>query len=277
MTKHNKDGSRVGPIFNYILLGIYTIFALFPIFWMVLLTFKSETEMFTTTFFFQPTLENYKMVLTQGSYMEAFFNSLIIGVGAVLISLIVGVFGAYALARYNFKAKEGLAFTILSFRFAPEILVVLPLFLIYQQIGLYDTYIGMIWVSQLLSLPLMIWILRGYFEDIPEEIEEAAMLEGYSWFQIFRSKVLPLARPGIVSAGLLGFIFIWNNFTFPLILTAFNINTVTVVSLNYLASDTVHYGQVAVAAFISALPAIILTLLIQRHLVRGLSFGAIKE
>ncbi|QTL99547.1 ABC transporter permease subunit [Iocasia frigidifontis] len=272
----NKRLVVAGKIIRNILLISYTIFALFPLFWMILITFKSDTQMYDTTFFFTPTLENYKEVLLSADYFSAFINNIIVSGGAVLVSVIVGIPAAYALARYDFKGKEDLAFTILSFRFAPEILVILPLFMIYQKIGLYDTYTGLIWVYQLITLPLLIWVLRGYFEDVSVEIEQAAQLDGYRWYQVFIKIVLPLVKPGLVASGLLAFIFAWNNFTFSLLLTGFNIQTVTVNSLNYIASDTVHYGQMAVAATIAALPEVILALIIQKHLVRGLSFGAVK-
>ncbi|NDL67688.1 carbohydrate ABC transporter permease [Anaerotalea alkaliphila] len=259
------------------LLTIYAIFAIFPLFWLILLTFKSDAQMFNTTFVFTPTLENYRIVILQGTdYVKAFINNIIVSGGAVLLSLLVGVPGAYALARYNFSKKEDLAFTILSFRFAPEILVILPLFMIYQKIGLYDTYFGLIWVYQLITLPLLIWVLRGYFEDISVEVEQAANLDGYSWYQVFFKILLPLIKPGLVASALLAFIFAWNNFTFPLLLSGFQIETVTVAALRYIGSDTVHYGQMAVAAAVAALPEVVLALIIQKHLVRGLSFGAVK-
>ncbi len=258
-------------------LTIYAIFAIFPLFWLVLLTFKSDAQMFNTTFFFTPTLENYRIVILEGTdYMKAFLNNIIVSGGAVLLSLVVGVPGAYALARYNFKKKEDLAFTILSFKFAPEILVILPLFMIYQKIGLYDTYFGLIWVYQLITLPLLIWVLRGYFEDISVEVEQAAYLDGYNWYQVFFKILLPLIKPGLVASALLAFIFAWNSFTFPLLLSGFKIETVTVAALRYIGSDTVHYGQMAVAAAVAALPEVVLALMIQKHLVRGLSFGAVK-
>jgi len=259
-----------------LLLAIYSLFALFPLIWMIIISFKSDAEMFTTTFIFHPTLSNYYSVLVGTDYLKRFLDNLIVSVGAVIVSVIVGVPGAYALARYNFKGRESLAFTILSFKFAPEILVILPLFMIYQKLHLYDTYLGLIWVYQLITLPLLIWVLRGYFEDISLEIEQAAQLEGYGWFHVFQKILLPLIMPGLVSAGLLAFIFAWNSFTFSLLLSGFKIQTVTVASLRYVASDTVHYGYMAVAAAIATLPEIILALLIQKHLVRGLSFGAVK-
>lgn len=259
-----------------VLLAMWAIFALFPILWMVIISFKSDADMFNTTFIFTPTLENYTQVLLNTDYFKCFLDNIIVSGGAVLISVLVGVPGAYVLARFDFKGKEDLAFTILSFKFAPAILVILPLFAVYQKMGLYDTYFGLIWVYQLISLPLLIWVLRGYFEDISIEIEQAAYLDGYSGLQVFWKILLPLIKPGLVASGLLAFIFAWNSFTFSLLLSGFNIQTVTVASLRYLASDTVHYGQMAVASVVAALPEIILALLIQKHLVRGLSFGAVK-
>jgi len=258
------------------LLAVYSVFALFPLIWMVLLTFKSDAQMFDTAFVFNPTIENYKAVLLRTDYLRYFCDSVIVSFGAVLISILAGVPAAYALARYDFKKKENVAFQILSFKFAPEILVVLPLFMIYQKIGLYDTYLGLIWVYQLITMPLLIWVVRGYFEDISVEIEHAAQVDGYFWWQIFLKTLVPLIKPGLVSSALLAFIFAWNSFTFPLQLAGIKVEPVTVAALKYLASDTVHYGQMAVAATISALPAIIFALLIQKHLVRGLSFGAVK-
>ncbi len=260
---------------NFLLI-VYAVFALFPLIWMVLISFKSDTEVFTTTFLFNPTLSNYKEVLLKSDYGRYILDSVIVSGGAVLVSIIVGVPAAYALARYNFPRKEDLAFQILSYKFAPEILVVLPLFMIYQKIGLYDSYVGLIWVYQLISLPLLIWVVRGYFEDISVEIEYAAQVDGYSWYQIFFKMLVPLIKPGLVSSALLAFIFAWNSFTFPLILSSNNVYPVTVAIMKYLGTDSAHYGQLAVASTVSALPAVIFALCIQKHLVRGLSFGAVK-
>lgn len=272
----NKGSKRLLSVVQNGLLLIYAIFALFPLVWMVLLSIKSDTQMYTTTFDFTPTLSNYTEVLLKTDYFKYLLDSLIVAGGAVIISVIAGVPAAYALARYDFKKKEDIAFQILSFKFAPEILVVLPLFMIYQKLHLYDTYFGLIWVYQLISMPLLIWVVRGYFEDISVEIEHAAQVDGYSWYQIFFKMLLPLIKPGLVSAALLAFIFAWNTFTFPLLLAGSKIQPITVAITKFLGTDTAHYGQLAVAATVSALPAIIFALCIQKHLVRGLSFGAVK-
>jgi len=268
--------NRLGRIVQNGLLAIYAIFALFPLIWMLILSIKTDAQMYNTTFIFTPTLDNYKEVLFNSDYMRYMADSLIVSGGAVIVSVLAGVPAAYALARYNFKKKEDIAFQILSFKFAPEILVVLPLFMIYQKLGIYDTYFGLIWVYQLISMPLLIWVVRGYFEDISVEIEYAAQVDGYTWYQIFFKNLIPLIKPGLVSAALLAFIFAWNSFTFPLMLGGTNVQPITVAIMKFLGTDSAHYGQLAVAATVSALPAIIFALCIQKHLVRGLSFGAVK-
>jgi len=265
-------------IVRYFLLTVWLVFAIFPLFWMALMTLKSDAEVITTVFKFTPTAANYKFVLFRqdSDYIMAFIQNFIVSGGAILLTLIAGVPAAYAFARYDFKNKEGWAFQILSFKFAPEILVILPIFMIFQRINLYDTYFGLIWVYQLITMPLLIWVVRGYFEDINIEIEQAAQLDGYAWYEVFFKILLPLIKPGLVAASLLAFIFAWNSFTFPLILSGVRIQTITITSLRYLASDSVRYGNVAVASIVAVLPEIIICLFIQKHLVRGLSFGAVK-
>jgi len=285
MAKENS--SLLSSIVSNGFLALYFIFALFPIIWMVLISLKSTDQLFTTQFAFDPTLDNYRAiifgdervaagVIVKQEFPAKFFNSLIASTGAVFVSLLVGVPAAYALSRYNFKGKEDLAFTFLSFRFAPELVVIIPLSVLYRQLGLYDTYFGIIWVYQLVTLPLLIWVLRSYFEDISPDIEQAAMIDGYPWWQIFWKILLPLVRPGLAASALLAFVFAWNNFIFPLVLGASNVQTVTVAALGYISSAQAFFNRMAAAAIISSVPQIILAMSIQRYLIRGLSFGAVK-
>jgi multiple sugar transport system permease protein len=276
--KQKKAAGTVLEVLRYVILSVWLVFAVFPLFWMFICSLKSDAEVVTTVFKFTPTFSNYQTVLFRpdSDYFKAFLQNFVVSGGAVLLTIIAGVPAAYAFARYDFKNKEGWAFQILSFKFAPEILVILPIFMIFQRIKLYDTYFGLIWVYQLITMPLLIWVVRGYFEDISVEIEQAAQLDGYTWYEVFFKILLPLIKPGLVAAGLLAFIFAWNSFTFPLILSGVHVQTITITSLRFLASDSVHYGQVAVAAIIAVLPEILICLFIQKHLVRGLSFGAVK-
>ena len=278
---------RFSAILSDGFLVLYFLFALFPIVWMLLVSLKSTDELFTTQFIFTPTLDNYVAILfgdtraaagvvARQEFPRYFLNSLIASTGSVILSLLVGVPAAYALARYNFRGKEDLAFTYLSFRFAPELVVIIPLSVIYRQLGLYDTYFGIIWVYQLITLPLLIWVLRSYFDDISPDIEQAAMIDGYPWWRIFWNILLPLVRPGLAAAALLAFVFAWNSFIFPLVLGGSNVQTVTVAALGYISSAQAFFNRMAAASVISSIPQIVLALSIQRYLIRGLSFGAVK-
>lgn len=271
-------------------LVLVTVFVLaFPLVWIVMNSFKEAVDInaYPPVFLFDPTLENYKVLFDLADadatnygtlkidFLKPVMNSVIISVGAVVLSLIAGVPAGYALARYNFRAKEDLAFFILGFRFAPVLLVIIPMFQVYQKIGLYDSFIGMIWVYQLVTLPMIIWLCRSYVEDIPLEIEEAAAICGASKPQIILKIVLPLLKPGLVGASLLVFLLAWHNFALGLILTAKN-TPVTVALLKLLNPGINFYPVVSAGLVISMIVPIFLILLGQRHLERGLSFGALK-
>jgi multiple sugar transport system permease protein len=283
----NPIRRRLRDLGGDVVLVLYFIFALFPILWMVLMSLKQNEEMFTTGFLFHPTLNNYRIITIGDVYVQGtgtfrpdfprfFMNSVVISCLAVAVALLVGVPAAYALARFKFKGKESLAFTFLSFRFAPEFTVIIPLAIIYRRLGLYNTFGGIVWVYQLITLPLLIWVMRGYFEEISPEIEQAAMTDGYPWWQVFLKVMLPLVKPGLAASSLLAFVFAWNNFIFALVLGGSDVQTVTVSALSFLASEQAYYNRMAAACVISSIPQIILALSIQRYLIRGLSFGAVK-
>jgi multiple sugar transport system permease protein len=249
---------------------------------MIILSLKPQEKLFTTYFQFEPTLAAYREIFSgaggQGgsTFLRFFANSLVVSLGAVLVSLVVGVPAAYAFARWNFRGGESLLFTLLSFRFAPELMVIIPLLVIYRRLGLFDTHLGLIWVYQLITLPLIVWILRSYFQDLTPELEQSALLDGYNRPQAFLKVAVPLIRPGLAAAGLLAFIFAWNSFIFPFALTGSNAQTVTVGSLSFLGGATPRYNLTAAAALIALIPPLLLALSIQRFLVRGLTFGAVK-
>ncbi len=264
------------------------LFFLFPIFWIFLMSLQTNATILRMppSIVFEPTLANYRALLTGTlettagnldiAFMRNLGNSVILSLSAVALSLLLGVPAAYAFARFRFRLGESIAFTLLSFRFAPPLLVLLPLSLYFKQLGLTDTYVGLVWVYQLICLPLILWIVRGYFEDISPDIEHAYRLAGHSWWQTFRRIAVPLARPGIAAAGLLAFIFAWNNFIFALILASAGKQPVTVGALAFVTASGIQYGQIAAAIVLSVTPTLLLALYAQRYLVEGLSLGAVK-
>jgi multiple sugar transport system permease protein len=259
------------------LIALILIFFLFPIFWIFLMSFQTNEDILRIppSLFFTPTLSNYQALITGKlvsaagtldiAFMRNLWNSVLLSSVSVVIALILGVPAAYAFARFKFRLGEDIAFTLLSFRFAPPLLVLLPLSLYFQEIGLTDTYAGLIWVYQLIALPLILWIVRGYFEDISPDIEYAYRIGGHSWWRTFTRIAVPLAGPGIAAAGLLA-----------LILASADKQPVTVGSLAFVTASGIQYGQIAAAIVLSVTPTLAIALYAQRYLVEGLSLGAVK-
>lgn len=270
------------------LIALVLVFFLFPILWIFLMSLQTNETILRIppSLSFTPIIDNYTALITgqlrtaagslQLNFMQNMFNSVLLSVCSVALSLVLGVPAAYAFARFKFRLGEDIAFTLLSFRFAPALLVLLPLSLYFKTLGLTNTYIGLIWVYQLICLPLILWIVRGYFEDISPDIEHAYRIAGNSWWRTFRKISIPLAKPGIAAAGLLAFIFAWNNFIFALILASADKQPVTVGALAFVTASGIQYGQIAAAIIISITPTLALALYAQRYLVEGLSMGAVK-
>ncbi|OCP17547.1 MULTISPECIES: carbohydrate ABC transporter permease [unclassified Ensifer] len=280
--------SPIERVLRALALTLVVVFFMFPIFWIFLMSFQTNETILTIppSIVFSPTLSNYAALITGKlqtaagaldiAFMRNLGNSIFLSVASVAVALVLGVPAAYAFARHKFKGSEDIAFTLLSFRFAPPLLVLLPLTQYFQWLGLSNTYFGLIWVYQLICLPLILWIVRGYFEDISADVEYAYRIAGHSWFATFRKIALPLAGPGIAAAGLLAFIFAWNNFVFALVLASADKQPVTVGALAFVTSSGIQYGQIASAIVLSVTPTLALALYAQRYLVEGLSLGAVK-
>ncbi|MBD8554871.1 carbohydrate ABC transporter permease [Rhizobium sp. CFBP 8762] len=283
-----ESTSLLERILRGVALVLVVVFFMFPILWIVLMSFQTNETILSVppSVIFSPTLENYQALITGKlttaagtldiAFMRNLGNSVFLSTASVLIALLLGVPAAYAFARHKFRGSEDIAFTLLSFRFAPPLLVLLPLSLYFQKLGLSDTYFGLIWVYQLICLPLILWIVRGYFEDISADVEYAYRIAGHSWFATFRKIALPLAGPGIAAAGLLAFIFAWNNFVFALVLASADKQPVTVGALAFVTASGIQYGQIAAAIVLSIAPVLALAIYAQRYLVEGLSLGAVK-
>ena len=280
--------SSLEKILRSVAITLVLVFFLFPIAWIFLMSLQTNETILSIppSLAFTPIIDNYTALITgqlrtaagslQLNFMQNMFNSVLLSVCSVALSLVLGVPAAYAFARFKFRLGEDIAFTLLSFRFAPALLVLLPLSLYFKTLGLTNTYIGLIWVYQLICLPLILWIVRGYFEDISPDIEHAYRIAGNSWWRTFTRISIPLAKPGIAAAGLLAFIFAWTNFVFALILASADKQPVTVGALAFVTASGIQYGQIAAAIIISITPTLALALYAQRYLVEGLSMGAVK-
>ncbi len=279
-----------------ILLFLITLFFMFPIVWILLMSLKSQDQISSMPpdIFSSFTLENYRSIFNAGvessssaksalmqakatGFFKGLLNTLIVSSFSVFISSVVGIPAAYGLSRFKNKQKNNLAFMFLSFRFVPELIIIIPLYLIYQKLGLYGTYFGLIWVYILISLPMIIWITRSYFDDLPFELEQAAMLDGHSNLYSFFKIIIPMGKPGIAASVMLSFIYAWNNFIFGFVLAKTNLQPVTVRIMSYYDITDLNYGRIAAAIFIAILPMIIVSQIGSRYLVTGLSMGAVKK
>ena len=268
-----------------VLLIVWTVF---PFVWILLTSLKNPGDIISVPpkFVFTPTFDNYMALVmgeqrgqyasTRPDFPRFFINSLIISSGAVALSVAAGIPAAYALARFNFPGKNALAFTFMSFRFVPFIAFVIPLYLLYQRTGLYNTHAGLIFAYQLITLPFTIWMLRSFFQEIPLEIQEAAKIDGCSWLGVLTRVILPLSMPGLSVTVILGFIFCWNAFNYPLMLAGRQTFPVTVGAIQFISYEQVLWGQMAAATIVAALPQLILSLMVQKYIVRGLTMGAVR-
>ena len=265
------------------------LFFLFPIFWVLLMSFQTNEQILRIppSLFFSPTLENYAALISgkletyagtlEIPFMRNLWNSVILSVGLGAAGTRARRAGGLRLRPLPLPARRGhrVHAALVPLRAAaaraPAARALFP-----GASGSNDTYIGLIWVYQLITLPLILWIVRGYFEDISPDIEHAYRVDGHSWLKTFMRIAIPLARPGIAAAALLAFIFAWNNFVFALILASADKQPVTVGALAFVTASGIQYGQIAAALVLSVIPTLLLALYAQRYLVEGLSLGAVK-
>ncbi|MGQ9627016.1 MAG: carbohydrate ABC transporter permease [Anaerolineae bacterium] len=269
-------------IITSVILLLALAFFLFPVLWMFITSFKGQPEFFSYPPVFFPKqidLRNYIGAMVpppdgRGGF-KSLGDSLIVASSTTIISLLTGSLAAYSLARFR-TGGDNLSFWILSTRMFPPVASALPLFFIFQRLKMLDTYPVLIVANTIFNLSFVIWMLKGFFEDLPAELEEAALIDGCTTFGAFWRVALPLIAPGLVATALFAFIFTWNEFMFAMLLTRRNIRTLTVLVPSLVGGHEILWGQIAASGMIAIIPCVALALLLQRYLVRGLTLGAVK-
>jgi multiple sugar transport system permease protein len=264
-------------IVRWVLIVIVLIVFLFPVYWIISGSFKTITEFYNRPPTLVPRtllLENFKNALS-GRGSQGLIDSAIIGVSVTILTMLISVPASYSIARYS-PGGQHISFFILSILFLPPVIGVIPLFFIFKTLKLLDTYYVLILSHMFFTLPFCIWIMKGFFEDIPVELEQAAMVDGHSRFRVFFKIAIPLARAGIAVASLFAFIFSWNELMFASIFSRNNIQTLPLALQDYIGSTGIAWGELSALATIAALPGIFLAIFMQRYIVRGLTFGAVK-
>lgn len=277
MRKRKKLNWRT--FIHFLLLFLFLIWTIFPIYWMISMSLKEKTDILSIPpkWFFVPVLKNYLEVIQRGEFLRGFYNSTFIGLLTTLFSLIIGVPAAYILSRFKFPARDNIEFWVLSTRMMPPVVVLIPYFLFFRRINMMDTPWAVITMHTVIGLPLVIWFMRGFFAEIPNALEEAALVDGCSLFGAFRKIILPTSITGIFSVGILAFLFSWNELLIALILTSYNSKTAPVAVYNFISFQEIAWGPLTASGVIVLIPVIIFILLVQKNLVRGLTFGAVKE
>jgi multiple sugar transport system permease protein len=298
-----------------VLVILLAIVALIPVFIMGMTAFKSRSDVVTVPpkLIFQPTLEGIVFLLTERSqlskarqteaeknranlglferialdngqvvngpsdFVQRLRNSLIIAGGSTILSVVLGVFAAYAFSRFNMPGKDDLLFFILSTRMLPAVVVTIPLFLMYRQLGLYDSHIGMIILYTVFNLSLTVWLLKGFIDEIPKEYEEAALVDGYSRLQAFFKIVLPQAATGIAATTVFALIFAWNEYAFALMLTSQAARTAPPTIATMQGRGGIEWSAIAAGSLVFLIPVVIITFALRKHLLRGVTFGAIRQ
>ncbi len=274
---HGEKKSAIRQTVFLIVAIAITVIFMFPLLWVIVSSFKTRLEVFLLPpkWIFLPTAQNYRDIFTS-DFMYQFRNSLIIAALSMGISLFLGSLTAYGFSRYSIRGSEGLLFWILSLRMLPPIAVVIPFYLLFRSLGLLDTNAALILVYCIFNISFSIWVLKGFFDEIPIELEEAAKLDGYSPLQVFWKVSLPLARSGIATTAIFCLIQSLNEFLVALTLTTRKAVTAPVGLAKLQTFLGTDWGRISAAAVIFMIPVVVFTILVRNELIRGMSFGRMQ-
>jgi multiple sugar transport system permease protein len=279
MTRTGKPKVQLLERFLDVLTYLIVLAFLSPIAWLVLTAFKTRVDAFAMppVWLFRPTLENFRAAAEQSGFLQQYRNSVIIAASTTIITLAIGVPAAYSLARFQFRGKRALAFFILTTRLLPFIGMLFPLYIIFNKLHLLDTFPGLITLHVTFALVIVIWMMRGYFLQVPIDLEEAALTDGATRLNALVRIVLPLAAPGMAAVSVFTFLVSWNEFLFALMFTRQAVKTAPVAITGFMSFEGINWGPLAAAGLMVLAPVFLLSLFVLRYLVAGLSMGAVKD
>jgi ABC-type sugar transport system, permease component len=267
----------LGRTFLYLALFLICLISIFPYLWMVIVSLKEKVLVYQPgVIFFSPTFVNYVNVFKLHDLDSYMINSAIIAILNCLVSLVLGSMTAYSLARHKFRGRETTAFFLTFIKILPSVASMIPIFVIASLLKVLDTHALLITVYLLFNIPFTVLIMRGFFEEIPVELEEAALIDGCNHFQTMLKVVVPLAAPGMAATAIFCVINAWNEFTFAMLLTTYESSTVPTIVQIFKTVSGIVWGEMAAVGTVATLPVIVFAMIVQKHMVRGLSFGAVK-
>jgi multiple sugar transport system permease protein len=266
-------------LFVYVALLLVLLFFLTPIVWFWMLALRPQASAFAMPpiFSFKPQLNAfYYTFIEPGVNAPQLRNSIIVATGATLLNLPFALPAAYALSRYRIRAKRGFMLWYLSLLMAPPVVYLIPYFILMTRLQLRGSYLSMILILQTLTIPMSVWLLKSFIDEVPLDLEEAAAVDGASWWVTLSRITMPLTLPGIIVTSMFAFVFSWNNVVFPLILSKQATTTLPVGTLNYFATAGITWNYIAATSVVAMIPPMVIFLLLSRYIVRGLTFGAVK-
>lgn len=273
-----RRGKWVESVLETVGLLLTLMFIMLPIAWMALTAFKQRADVFTLKVFFTPTLQNFVTIFQSPlSFGPLLRNSIIIALATVLISTPLALMAAYAFSRYHFVGSNVLLIWVLTTQFIPQVVVTIPFFNLFRTVGLVDTRTGLVILNLAVALPYAIWMIKGFVDGMPVELEEAALVDGCTEAQMIRRIVLPLVMPGVLVAAVFSFITAWNEFIFALIMTRTpSARTLQVGLSSTVSAEGIRWEWMSATGLIVMVPIFILSLAIRKHFVQGLTMGAVK-
>jgi len=278
--KKTKSARPKTPWWMWLSVAAIVVFCLFPFYWLINISLKTGNDLLSSALFPpNPTLKNYQSVFENPDFTAALRNSAVVALSTTVLALTVGSFCAYALARLRLRGKFVILAIVLTISTFPQIAIAAPLFKLWSDIGLFNTWLGLIIPYLTFALPLSVYILVSFFKEIPKDLEEAALVDGATHFEAFRKVVVPLAAPGLATAGILTFIGAWNEFLLAVTLTSSSKARTVPAAIAFFTGATEHevaYGSIAAASVVISVPLILLVLLFQKRIVAGLTAGAVK-
>ena len=265
-------------IWAYLFTGGMILLSLFPVYWVLTVSLKSKRDSLANPplWLFEPATSNYHKLWNHDTFRDTFFNSIIITLIGIVLSLAIALPTAYALVRLKLRGKNLVGIWLILAYMLPEFLFVLPMFSLYQWTGLYDTYLGLALMYQVHVLPLSIWLLSSFFREINPAIDEAARIEGCSHWQILTRIYIPCTLPGLVATAILNAIWIWNELAIALGLTFSNAQTVTLGVTSFRGYAALDWGAMTAASIIAIIPMLLFAVVAQKHIVKGITLGAVK-
>jgi multiple sugar transport system permease protein len=278
-TVRARPGAISRSVVIYLVAVTFVGFCLLPFYVMITTALKREGDIFAwpPVFLFEPTLDSIRAAFFGGrSVIPYLINSAAIAAVSTVLATALGSMAAFGLSRFRFRGSASLSFWILSTRMAPPVAFLVPMFIIFRNLGMIDTHMALVVIYTSMNLSFVTWVLIGFFREIPVELEEAALMDGYSYWQYFRRIALPLVRPGLAATAILSAIFAWNEFLFALILTSKRAATIPIYLAGFSESMGIKWGEFMAVGCFAVIPIMIFTLALQKHLVRGLTFGAVK-